>query len=60
MKCEKCGCEADYYVIAEMSWYLMKDGQTLLIEGVSPARKKRTLCLDCFGRCAEVFANDSH
>ena len=58
MKCDKCGCEADYYVIAELAWRLIKDGQTLLIEGASPARKKRTLCLDCFERCAEVFKKE--
>ena len=59
MKREKCGREADYAVIAELSWCLMKDGHTLFIEGASPARKKRTLCLDCFGRCAEAFKEDA-
>lgn len=58
MKCEKCGCETDFIVIAELTWCVMKDGHTLFIEGVSPARKKRMLCVDCFERCAEVFKNE--
>lgn len=59
MKCEKCGRETDYAVIAKLAWFVMKDERTtLLIEGLSPARRMRTLCLDCFGRCAEVFKKE--
>ena len=58
MTCEKCGRETDYAIIAELAWYVMKDGHTLLIDGVSPARKRRALCPDCFGRCADVFKKE--
>lgn len=58
MKCAKCGCEADYAVLAELTWCVMKDGKTLFIEGASPARKKRMLCLDCFSHCAEAFKKE--
>lgn len=58
MKCAKCGCETDFAVIAELRWCAMKDGRTLLIEGVTPARMKRVLCLDCFERCGEVFKKE--
>ena len=58
MKCEKCGCETDLAVIAALKWYVMQDGKTLFIKGVSPAGRKRMLCLDCFERCAEVFKEE--
>ena len=58
MKCAKCGRETDCAVIAELTWCVMKDERTLLIEGVSPARRKRVLCLDCFERCGEVFKKE--
>ena len=58
MKCEKCGRETDYAVIAELTWYVMEDGKTLFIKGLSPARRKRMLCMDCFGRFAEVFKEE--
>ena len=58
MKCAKCGCETDFVVIAKLEWFVVEDGKTLFIEGVSPARKKRVLCLDCFSRCADVFKKE--
>lgn len=59
MKCEKCGCETDCVVIAQLTWFVMRDECALFIEGISPARRMmRTLCLDCFGRCAEVFKKE--
>lgn len=58
MKCEKCGREADYAIIAELSWFVVKDGHTLFIKGLSPAKQKRALCLDCFGSCSEVFKKE--
>ena len=58
MKCAKCGCETDCAVIAELTWFVMRDERTLFIEGVSPARKQRVLCLDCFERCGEVFKKE--
>lgn len=58
MKCDKCGCETDCAVIAELRWFVMQGESTLLIEGFSPAKRMRTLCLDCFSRCAEVFKKE--
>lgn len=58
MKCEKCGRETDHVIIAALSWFVMEDGHTLFIEGFSPARRKRALCFDCFGRCAEAFKKE--
>ena len=58
MKCEKCGCETDCVVIAQLTWFVMRDEHALLIEGLSPARRMRTLCLDCFGSCAEAFKKE--
>lgn len=58
MKCEKCGCETDFVVIAKLEWFVREDGKTLFIKGVSPAGRKRMLCIDCFGRCAEVFKKE--
>ena len=58
MKCEKCGCETDFAVLAELRWCVMKDGHALLLDKVSPAMRKRGLCVDCFERCAEVFKKE--
>ena len=58
MKCAKCGCETDYAVLAELRWCVMEDGKTLLIDGLSPASRKRVLCMGCFERCAEVFKKE--
>lgn len=58
MKCEKCGRETDFAIIAKLGWYVMEDGKTLFIKGLSPASSKRMLCMDCFGRCAEVFKKE--
>lgn len=58
MKCAKCGCETDYAIFAALGWYVIEDGKILLIEGLSPARRERVLCVDCFGRCAEVFKKE--
>lgn len=58
MKCEKCGCETDFAIIAALEWYVVNDGKTLFMRGLSPASRKRMLCLDCFRRCAEVFKKE--
>ena len=58
MKCENCGRETDFVIIATLGWYVMDDGKTLFMKGLSPASRKRMLCLDCFGRCAKVFKKE--
>ena len=58
MKCAKCGRETDYAIIANLTWCAIKDGKMLLLEGVSPARRKRVLCVDCFERCAKAFMKE--
>lgn len=58
MKCEKCGRETDFVVIAKLEWFVKDDWKTLFIEGLSPAMRKRALCVGCFDRCAEIFKKE--